>query len=72
MARMISGATPVNASTYADTEKTLRQMADTGPGEVKATAQFVLDSIEGKHHSSAETEEQTNKFKDYCMNYTTD
>lgn len=38
VARMISGDIPINASTSADAEKTLRQMADNGPGEVKNTA----------------------------------
>lgn len=71
--RLLNGDMPVNADTYADVEKTLRTLASSGPGEVKTTAQFILDDIDGKHDASdAENEAQVEKFKNYCMNYTVD
>jgi hypothetical protein len=53
-------------------DKTLRGLAESGPGEVKTTAQFVLDRIEGEEQNESETEEQIEKFKNYCLNYTVD
>jgi hypothetical protein len=71
--KLLNGDIPVNADTYADVEKTLRTLASSGPGEVKTTAQFILDDIDGKHDASdAENEAQVEKFKNYCMNYTVD
>jgi hypothetical protein len=67
------GEIPVNSTTYADVEKTLRTLASSGPGEVKTTAQFILDDVDGKReHTSAESDAQVEKFKKYCMNYTID
>lgn len=71
--KMLNGDIPVNADTYEEVEKTLRTLASGGPGEVKTTAQFILDDIAGKHNAiDAENEAQIEKFKDYCMNYTVD
>lgn len=72
MGKMLNGEIPVNASTYSEVEKTLKGLAENGPGEVKTTARFVLDSIEGKEQSDADSEVQIEKFKSYCMNYTVD
>lgn len=70
---MLNGDIPINASTYADVEKTLKALAEDGPGEVKTTAQFILDDVDGKHNSTdAESDAQIEKFKNYCMNYTVD
>lgn len=72
MGKMLSGEIAINASTISEVQDTLKGLAENGPGEVKTTAQFVMDTIDGKKHSKSESEEQIQKFKDYCMNYTTD
>lgn len=70
MGKMINGEIPINASTYSEASETLKDLAENGPGEVKSTARFVLDQIEGKEHTKSESEQQINKFKDYCRNCT--
>lgn len=72
MGRMISGETPINADTYSEVENTLEDLAENAPGEVKTTARFVLDGLEGKEQTDSQSKEQIEKFKDYCMNYTID
>lgn len=72
MGRLLNGDMPVNASTYSEVDKTLRNLAESGPGDVKTTAQFVLDRIDGKEQSESESKEQIEKFKNYCLNYTVD
>ncbi|MBE0010971.1 hypothetical protein DXT87_14415 [Arthrobacter sp. AET 35A] len=72
MGKMLSGETPINADTYLEVENTLVDLAANAPGEVKTTAQFVLDELGGMEHSDSESSEQIDKFKDYCMDYTID
>ena len=72
MGSLLNGDVQINASTYSEVDKTLRGLAESGPGEVKTTAQFVLGRIEGKEQSESESEEQIEKFKNYCLNYTVD
>lgn len=72
MGKLLNGETPINASTIGEVKETLQTLADDGPGEVKTTARFVLDKIEGKDHSDADSDKQIEKFKSYCMNYTVD
>jgi hypothetical protein len=72
MVRLLNGDLPINSTTYSEAEKTLRTFAESGPGEVKTTAQFVLDRLDGKEHTEAQSEEQVQKLKDYCVNYTVD
>lgn len=72
MGKLLSGEVPIDASNYSEVNKTLTELAENGPGEVRTTAQFVLDQIEGKEHSDAESDEQIEKFKNYCTNYTVD
>lgn len=70
MGKLLNGDIEVNASNYADVEKTLRELAENGPDAVKTTAQYVLGGIDGKKTSEADAEAQIEKFKNFCNNYT--
>lgn len=72
MGKLLNGEVQINASTVGEVEKTLKTLAEDGPGEVKTTARFVLDGMEGRDHSNTESDKQIEKFKSYCMNYTVD
>ena len=65
MTKLLNGDIAVDSGSITDVTDTLKKLSEDGPGEVKTTARFVL---EGKR-SNSETEEQVEKFKEYCRNY---
>lgn len=72
MVRLLNGDIPIDASSYSEVTDTLTTFADKAPGEVKTTARFVLDDMNGKDFTEKESAKQIEKLKDYCMDYTVD
>lgn len=72
LGKLIAGDVAIDASNYQDIASILKTLADEGPGEVKTTAKFILDQSEGKKQSESDSEQQIEKFKNYCKNYTVD